>query len=97
MFNRLKVLINDKRVSKVTAEGLKVESDGVTANFFINADFLKELKPRKIRVIYIDDEVTAITDMKVESFEMLPRMIGVTGVPLVPIKFIGKPRTKYTD
>ena len=97
MSTMLKLLINDNRVTKVTVEGLNIETDGITANFFINASFLKHLKPHKLRIIYFDDDVTAITDMKVESFEMLPRTMGITTIPLVPIKFYGSPQTRYTD
>jgi len=94
---KTKVLVDGKRVDGFNEDGVKIDEDGITINFIIKADFLKNLHAKDIKIIYMDADVTAVTKMKVDKLEMLPRTITGKEFPLVPIKFSGEPKTKYTD
>lgn len=94
---KTKVLVDGKRVDGFNDDGVKIDGDGITINFIIKADFIKDLHAKNIKIIYMDADVTAVTKMKVDKLEMLPRTIAGNNFPLVPIKFSGEPKTDYTD
>ena len=92
-----KVLIDGKGIDGYTHEGLSIDADGITTNFIIKSEFLKKMRGQNIKIIYMDNDVTAVTKMKIEKLEALPRTAGGDGMPQVPIKFHGTPKATYTD